>query len=574
MKQNRLFVAVIALVLSAGAASAQNMYDAINISRNEYFGTARSMGLGNAVTAVGGDLGMIGINPAGSAVANYGQFVVTPGLSLSIIEGSYYPEAGMLPPTPFASKRREPKMTLPNIGVSTVLNTGRSRGVKSFSFAFVSNQTRDFNYSSSVLGENSQTSKIAEFAAGAAGWDEFILQDYNSYESSSVSWDILTAYQAGMFGSYGNGNNYVGVSEALEDFNHFVPSALAQRSVVVKNGTKDDMILNFGMNVSDQLFVGVNMGMPSATYSVSETFIEAAKRPEDFPISFAANGGGSVTTYFNSGSYVYDYAASYDGIYGKLGVIYLPSKNLRLGAAIQTPTIYSISEEWQYSASTSFVDSSFDDRASSPIGSYEYNLVSPYVINLGVAWTFAHRVLWSMDYEMTDYSGMRFMADDDHFGMEDPFYDLNETNRNFAGQSHELRIGAEYRVTPQFSVRAGYSFLTSPERYWQNDLGEDVFASDYLDYFDNYYTGTRYLVSDNKVNDKSETFAFGIGYASSGSFFADAVIKANCYPLQRYYPYYDYDNFNAYGEMVNALSPEIHNYHTLVSVAVSFGWRF
>ena len=574
MKQNRLFVAVIALVLSAGAASAQNMYDAINISRNEYFGTARSMGLGNAVTAVGGDLGMIGINPAGSAVANYGQFVVTPGLSLSIIEGSYYPEAGMLPPTPFASQRRESKMKLPNIGVSTVLNTGRSRGVKSFSFAFVSNQTRDFNYSSSVLGENSQTSKIAEFAAGAAGWDEFILQDYNSYESSSVSWDILTAYQAGMFGSYGNGNNYVGVSEALEDFNHFVPSALAQRSVVVKNGTKDDMILNFGMNISDQLFVGVNMGMPSATYSVSETFIEAAKRPEDFPISFAANGGGSVTTYFNSGSFVYDYAASYDGIYGKLGVIYLPSKNLRLGAAIQTPTIYSISEEWQYSASTSFVDSSFDDRASSPIGSYEYNLVSPYVINLGVAWTFAHRVLWSMDYEMTDYSGMRFMADDDHFGMEDPFYDLNETNRNFAGQSHELRIGAEYRVTPQFSVRAGYSFLTSPERYWQNDLGEDVFASDYLDYFDSYYTGARYLVSDNKVKEKSETFAFGIGYASSGSFFADAVIKANCYPLQRYYPYYDYDNFNAYGEMVNALSPEIHNYHTLVSVAVSFGWRF
>lgn len=571
---NRLFLAVSALVLSVGVASAQNMYDGINVSRNEYFGTARSMGLGNAVTAVGGDLGMIGINPAGSAVANYGQFVVTPGVSLSIVEGSYYPEAGMLPPTPFASRRKEPVMSIPNIGVSTVLNTGRSRGVKSFSFAFVSNQTRDFNYSSSVLGENSQTSKIAEFAAGAAGWDESILQDYSSYESSSISWDILTAYQAGMFGSYGNGNNYVGVSEALEDFNHFVPSALAQRSVVVKNGTKDDMILNFGMNISDQLFVGVNMGMPSATYSVSETFIEAAKRPEDFPISFAAHGGGSVTTYFNSGSYVYDYAASYDGLYGKLGVIYLPSKNLRIGAAIQTPTIYSISEEWQYSASTSFVDSSFDDRASSPIGSYEYNLVSPYVINLGIAWTFAHRVLWSMDYEMTDYSGMRFMADDDEFGFEDPFYDLNETNRNFAGASHELRLGAEYRITPQFSVRAGYSFLTSPEKYWQNDLGEDVFASDYLDYFDNYYTGTRYLVSDNKVNEKSETFAFGIGYSSAGSFFADAVVKANVYPLQRYYPYYDYDNFNAYGEMVNALSPEIHNYHTLVMIAVSFGWRF
>ena len=55
---NRLFLAVSALVLSVGVASAQNMYDGINVSRNEYFGTARSMGLGNAVTAVGGDLGM------------------------------------------------------------------------------------------------------------------------------------------------------------------------------------------------------------------------------------------------------------------------------------------------------------------------------------------------------------------------------------------------------------------------------------------------------------------------------------------------------------------------------------
>ena len=571
---NRLFLAVSALVLSVGVASAQNMYDGINVSRNEYFGTARSMGLGNAVTAVGGDLGMIGINPAGSAVANYGQFVITPGLSVSVVEGSYYPEAGMNPPTRFASQRRQSKMTLPNIGTSTVINTGRSRGVKSFTFAFVSNQISQYNYSSNVIGENSQTSKIAEFASGAMGWDESILQDYNSYENSNVSWDILTAYQAGMFGSYGNGNNYVGVSEVLDGFNHFVPSALAQRTIVNKSGSKNDMIFNFGMNISDQLFIGVNMGMPSAMYDYSELFIEAAKRPEDFPISFAAHGGGSVTTYFNSGSYSYEYASSYEGIYGKLGVIYLPTKNIRLGAAIQTPTLYSISEQWKYSASTSFYDSSFDDNASSPIGSFEYNLISPYILDLGFAVTFAHRALLSVDYEMTDYSGMKFVSDEDDFGYEDPFFDLNETNRHFAGASHEFRLGAEYRVTPQFSVRAGYSFLTSPEKYWQNDLGEDVFASDYLDYFESYYTGARYLLSSNKVQEKSETFALGIGYSSAGSFFADAVVKANVYPLQRYYPYYDYDNFNAYGELVNALSPEIHNYHTLVTIAVSFGWRF
>lgn len=65
------------------------MYDAINLSRNVYFGTARSMALGNAVTALGGDLGTVGINPAGSAVASYGQLTITPGIMVSSVASEY-----------------------------------------------------------------------------------------------------------------------------------------------------------------------------------------------------------------------------------------------------------------------------------------------------------------------------------------------------------------------------------------------------------------------------------------------------------------------------------------------------
>ncbi|MFR8803614.1 MAG: hypothetical protein ACLVGR_03915 [Anaerovoracaceae bacterium] len=54
------------LSLTAVAAGAQTMYDGLTFSQNNYYGTARSIGMGNAMTAVGGDLGSIGINPAGS----------------------------------------------------------------------------------------------------------------------------------------------------------------------------------------------------------------------------------------------------------------------------------------------------------------------------------------------------------------------------------------------------------------------------------------------------------------------------------------------------------------------------
>ena len=76
-----LFTAL--LSLTAFYAGAQTVYDGLTFSKNEYFGTARSIALGNAMTAVGGDLGSISLNPAGSAVAGYSQFTITPGLSIT-----------------------------------------------------------------------------------------------------------------------------------------------------------------------------------------------------------------------------------------------------------------------------------------------------------------------------------------------------------------------------------------------------------------------------------------------------------------------------------------------------------
>ena len=62
----RKSIVIFGLILCAGfTASAQGAGEALLFGENTYYGTARSAGLGNAVTALGGDLGSIGINPAG-----------------------------------------------------------------------------------------------------------------------------------------------------------------------------------------------------------------------------------------------------------------------------------------------------------------------------------------------------------------------------------------------------------------------------------------------------------------------------------------------------------------------------
>ena len=58
----KTFIAI-TLLLTAATAGAQTMYDALTYSQNNYYGTARSIGMGNAMTAVGGDLGSVRHHP-------------------------------------------------------------------------------------------------------------------------------------------------------------------------------------------------------------------------------------------------------------------------------------------------------------------------------------------------------------------------------------------------------------------------------------------------------------------------------------------------------------------------------
>lgn len=572
MKMKKI-LAIAAFLAAAAGAGAQNMYDAITYSENNYFGTARSMALGNAVTALGGDLGSIGINPAGAAVAGYGQFTITPGLSISSVSSSYSPEGEQRYGA--ASGLSNTRLTLPNLGLSMNYKTGRARGVKAVTFSVLSNQTNDYNFAAEGFGVNEHTSKIAEFADAAYGYSESLLSRYSSFQDTDINWDILTAYQGGMFGPYGWDALYAGVTETISDDGdyHYVPGALSQTSALTKRGTKNDLILNLAFNVSDRVYFGFNVGLPTARYHYSESFYESAVNPDLFPIMYD-DEGGTYTTYFLRGTYNYKYNADVDGIYAKVGIIVRPADGLRIGASFQTPTSYTISETWQNYASTTFDDPYYDDNETSPAGEYSYSLRSPYRASFGLAYAFGKQGLVSVDYELADYSVMRFSnihrerLDSDEFIVE------NMTNKNFAGLAHALRLGAEWKLTPEVALRAGYSLSTSPERYWINSDGATVNAGDYNADFYDYFNRVKNLVASHYYGDRTQSVSLGAGYSSTGSFFADFAVRFTKYPVSTFAPYYDYLSYDKAGNLLDIPAPRILHERTLWNACLTLGWRF
>lgn len=513
--------------LAAVTAGAQTMYEAINYTDNNYYGTARSTALGNAMTAVGGDLGSIGINPAGSAVAGFSQFTITPGLSISSTNASYAPIA--YGTVTGSMKDSQTRFIMPNFGFIMNMDTRRDYGLRNFTFGVTFNSTAVYNERMSAGGVNNDSSMMGEMAYYSAGMIAPYASSKNAYYDTQYPWINILAFQSGMISNYGEGNDqYIGSTEILYDDGTIgLGGPIKQSYYRQRTGSKSDALINMAFNWNDRFYLGANIGVVSLNFNEHINRLETPVNASDF--SFELDG--RETTWL-SGRERYTLETEGSGIYAKVGAIWLPAHGLRLGAAIKTPTVFAITERWMNDALCSF-DGFNADLYETPVGEYTYKIVSPFNFNLGVAYTAGDRALFSVDWERTDFRSMRFRESDRSYG-EGSFSEDNAYIRQNAGVTDYLRVGAEVRANPAFALRGGYTFKNYAEKA----------------------AGTR---------DRTHTFSLGFGYSSPGSFFMDAAVRYTMLPENWYYPYDDY---------LDVRSPEVCVNTRQMDVVLTLGWRF
>ncbi|MCR5277159.1 MAG: hypothetical protein K6D54_05785 [Bacteroidales bacterium] len=547
----------IALMTAALVATAQDIYSSVDISRNQYTGTARTMALGNAVTAVGGDLGAVNVNPAASAVYHYGQFVISPGFSRSTSTASFAPtysaSRGLSDSDFFgAQSQYANNFGLPNIGASMYIGTGRDAGLTGFSFSFVSNTSANYLNAAQAGGINDETSISGAFASMAFGIPEVDLQAADAV--SNYNLNTVAAYRSYVISPLPYANDeYYGAAEVFDGSSIYTGGPLNQISSQQTYGVKKDMEFNVGFNFSDRWMLGVSLGVPHSSYEYIERFVESAHDYRDFPLD---------DTYLDYITYQYKLNRDVSGVYGKFGVIWLPTDNLRLGASFRTPTRYSISEEYDVYQSLDLKNKTYTED--SEFGEFEYRLRSPYTASFGIATTLASRALLSVDYELADYSIMKYS------GRSREFEARNVENSLFGGLQHALRAGAELFVTPEFALRAGYTLTTSPLRYYDYGNGGIVSADNFS--YSDFKTGRLALGTPHAFTDRTQSASFGFGYASPGSFFMDAAARCTFRPKYDFVPYADYI-FDEYGD-VSVPSPTVRVNGKLWEVVLTFGWRF
>ena len=512
-----------ALLAAGVTAWGQGANEALLFGENNYYGTARTVAMGNAFTALGGDLGSVGINPAGSAVNNWSQFTITPALSISGSSASFNDGS------PY--KTSETRVNLPNVGGILNFNTHRTSGLKAVTFGFVMNATGIWNKDFTAAGKG--TSSYMGYLADMATRANLSAATLNGSLSdlSTAYWLPALGYQSGMVNEATGvaGAPYISPAQLNSGSGNYpLRGEINQQYGQQMIGRKQDMVFNLGFNIANRVFIGANLGMIFLSNRMNEYIRETALNPEEFPVTIQGESDSWTDMKFS-----YEYNASGSGVYGKFGIIAVPVDGLRIGAAIQTPTAMNIQEYRWYDALNNFKGA--EGKASADY-EYRYRLRLPARYNFGIAWTLGQKGLVSFDYELTDFSTARYREarGNDHSG----FDGSNAEVTDYLGMAHYFRLGAEYKIIPQFAIRAGYNLGSNPNREYDEN-------------------GIRFTPSA-----WWHTGSLGIGYSSSGSFFCDFALRCKINPTDWNYPYPTAD------------APEIAVNNRLWDAVLTFGLRF
>jgi long-subunit fatty acid transport protein len=237
-----------------------------------------------------------------------------------------------------------------------------------------------------------------------------------------------------------------------------VPNGVSkiQTKAIDSWGSMNEYDFSLAFNIRDRFYLGMTWGIPYIRYYESSNYAEN-------------NIINSDLNYFNR---IEGLETHGTGFNFKMGVIYRASDWLRLGAAFHTPSWFSMRDYWSVTMISQFntPDQSGVTRyvRTSPSGTYDYSLQTPYRIQGNLAFIIGNIGLVSADYEFADYATSHFNTSSHKDPANPVFAETNNSIKNGYTGSHSIRVGTEWRYQI-FSFRAGGKYFTSPYKNNIND---------------------------------------------------------------------------------------------------------
>ncbi len=488
MKKKVLYTA--ALLLLGLPLSAQDIYKMEMVSGSDLNGTARYVGMGGAMSALGADLSVMGTNPAGIGLYRRSDVALT---------GSITTQPGA---EEFCDVEKT-RASFDNIGFVYAVKLQNEGKAKFFNVGFNYHKSRNLkNYigvNNFRTGGLSQSIEMMDLAY-TNGWLDLDIDKDREYTTplACLGYDTYMIDKV-----YTNG-----------EFDGYAPvDADSYNYKRVQWGGIHQYDFNLSFNWNDQVYAGMTLGIYDVDIHGATDYAEML--PDE---------NGELHEYLMQNNE----SLSGNGYDLKLGVILRPIKEspFRIGFALHTPTFYSLS-----SYSNLYMRSPFQSVTNGgevlpySEGTYEqrdpndYNIRTSWKANLSFGTTVGNFLALDAEYEVYNPAKTRVSYPNGYTDYEnqwtsgDTDYALKEEAKRFMKPVSTLRLGAEARLSKNLYGRLGYNFVSAP---FEKDAYHNLFTASSSYYFS---TNTDYvnLGAINRVT-------AGLGYRGK-RFYADVAYQ-------------------------------------------------
>jgi hypothetical protein len=465
-------------LLAFSQISAQTTSDILRYSRLQTGnGTARSVGVGGALGALGADYSAIANNPAGLASFRTSEFVLTPGFynadTRTKLEGSA---------ENVGQSEKARKFILSNIGFVGSRRPTRGKWTTKNWAIGLNNQT---TFNGGFFYEGTSVGSIVQRFQENASFKESKGDGFSQFEEQ------LGIEAGAVYKSTQTAEGYTSDFDGKQR-----DAAIFRSQESTTEGRVRDLNFAYAANYKEKLQIGASISVPFVSFYENKVYQESDDESAD------GKQVGNVP-YFKSLSFAENLSQTGTGINAKLGLIFKPTQRLRLGAALQTGTNYKINETFNTSFRYVYYDASGknDTEVASPDGNFSYTMITPSKVTASAAYLFGKKGFISADMDFIDYSAMSFQSDTDKSFISD----LNKSITNTYRATSNLRIGGEFAMDI-FRFRAGFATLGFPTKEFDNksyfDTATKIYSAGIGLRENRFYADLGYQVMQSNVTDK------------------------------------------------------------------------
>lgn len=349
---------------TAASLFAQETYENANIAAEDLNGTARYVGMGGAMDALGADISTIGTNPAGIGLFRHSTANVSFGF-VSQQGGKSFADGN------------KTNMSFDQAGFVYSRRTGRNSFLN---LAFNYHKSRNFDYILSATDAlNGASQNKLSYMKGAEGVfnvytdnnGTIIANDNTFSQVDYLYYNALLSDENGDF-YFNNANGYM--------FN---------RS---NSGYIGEYDFNISGNINDRVYLGLTFGISDVNYKGYSEYTETLAD---------ANGAG-----IGNVTLADERRIDGTGFNVKAGIIFRPIETspFRIGFSVATPTWYDLTTS-NYTILRNGSNVGMYD--SGEIGeSYDFKLYTPWKFGVSLGTTFGNYLAVGAGYEYADYGNL------------------------------------------------------------------------------------------------------------------------------------------------------------------------